>query len=296
MSITKNAVFYSHELSNENYHKDPAIGSSGLKAFKECPAIYYDQYLSLDREPYADNKATRIGSNAHICLLEPDRFKAEFIVSEEFAIVNRGKKNERLEPMNKRCGDWTAFETEVEAQGKKAITFSEFKQAQAMADIIRSHPLASRMLVGGQAEMSFFAIDSETGLMTKAKPDYLVKLPDYGIVLVDYKTTGISMQTRKQSNNAFSLGRHIQAAHHKTVAELASGGEINHVVYITQMQERPHLIRFFRMAPHSIERGLGERRQYLDNMADCYAKSEWPGYPEEIEDYVEPGYLDYEFN
>lgn len=296
MTIQENSIFYSHELSNEDYHADPAIGSSGIKSFKECPAIYYDNYIAPDREAYMGNKATRTGSHAHICLLEPDRFKDEFRVSDEFALVNKGKKNERQEPMNRRCGDWTTFEAQTEAQGKKAITFNEFKQASAMAEVIRRHPLASRMLIGGQSEMSFFARDTETGLILKARPDYLVKLDDFGIVLVDYKTTGISMATRKQSNNAFSLGRHIQASHHKTVAEMATGGEINHVVYITQMQERPYLIRFFRMPPHSIERGLGERRMYLNEMAECYGKNEWPGYPPEIEDYVEPGYLDYEFN
>jgi len=294
MPINENGIFYSNELSNEDYHKDPSIGSSGLKAFKESAAIYYDSYLSPDKEPCEESKAMRIGDCAHIRLLEPDRFKAEFSVSPEFSVVNKGKKNEALKPMNRNHGDWGEFENECIINNKKPILYSEYNQLESMANAIKEHPLASRMLLNGKEEMSFFAKDKETGLMMKSRPDYLVNLSDYGVILIDYKTTGISMKAQKQSKHAFGLDRHIQAAHHKTVAEIATNGEIDHVIYITQMTKRPYLIRIFRMPIHSIQRGMDERRRYLDGIADCYAKNQWPGYPAEIEDYVEPTYLDYE--
>ena len=217
-SITENKIFHSHELTNEEYHSDEAIGSSGLKSFKECPAIYYDSYLSNNRESCDESRAMRIGSFAHIKLLEPDRFKKEYAISPEFAIVNKGKKNEALKPMNGNHGDWTTFKDECTQTGKSPILFSDYAQISAMAEVIRKDPLASRMLMNGVEEMSFFAKDPETGLMMKSRPDYLVKLPDYGVCLIDYKTTAISMTTSKQSNHAFGLGRQIQAAHHKTVA------------------------------------------------------------------------------
>lgn len=294
--INENKVFYSHELTNEDYHANPAIGSSGLKSFKECPAIYYDKYLAPDREPTEESKAMRLGSFAHIKLLEPERFKKEYWISPEFAVVNKGKKNEALKPMNRAHGDWGVFEEECAALGKKPILHSEYDEITAMALAISKHPLASRMLMNGQEEMSFFTQDPESGLMMKSRPDYLVKLPDYGVCLIDYKTTAISMTTTKQSNHAYGLGRHIQAAHHKTVAELATGGQIDNVVYITQMVKRPYLLRFFRMPTHSLQRGMDERRTYLDGIAECIQKNHWPEYSSEIEDYVEPGYLDYEFN
>lgn len=294
--IQENRIFYSKELSNDDYHADPAIGSSGLKSFKECPAIYYDKYIAPDKEPTEESKAMRVGSFAHIRLLEPDLFKKEYAVSPEFALVNKGKKNETLKTMNRNHGDWGAFEDECTAIGKKPILYSEYAEITAMANVIRKHPLASRMLMNGQEEMSFFTKDDETGLMIKSRPDYLVKLLDYGVCLIDYKTTSISMSTTKQSNHSFGLGRHIQAAHHKTVAELATGGQIDNVVYITQMVKRPYLLRFFRMPVHSLQRGMDERRIYLNGIAECISNNEWPEYSSEIEDYIEPGYLDHEFN
>lgn len=290
--ITENKIFYSHELSNEDYHLDPAISSSGIKSFKECAAIYYDKFLSPDKEPFDETKFTRMGSFAHIKLLEPHKFYNEYAVSPEFAVTNRGKKNEALKPMNRNHSDYGAFEDTCITMEKKPILHSEFNNIQAMSQAVKNHPLASRMLMNGQEEMSFFAHDEETGLMLRARPDYLVESPSHGICLIDYKTTSISMRIRKQSNHAFGLDRHIQAAHHKRVAELATGGRIDHVIYITQMVERPHLIKFFRMPPASIERGINERRFYLDNMSECLATGIWPGYSDEIEDYIEPGYLD----
>lgn len=296
MPITENSVFYSHELSNEEYHADPAIGSSGIKAFKECPFIYYDNYLSPNKPAFDESKTTRIGSFAHIRLLEPEKFKREFIVSPEFSIVNKGKINEKKTPMNGNHTDWKEFNANALAQGKKAILFSDFYNIENMARMIMKSKLASSMLMNGQEEMSFFAKDTETGLMLKARPDYLVKLPNEGVVIVDYKTTTISMKPRKQSNHAYGLGRHIQAAHHKKVTEMATGGQVSRVVYVTQMQERPWLIRYFNMPLHSIERGNNEIHNYLSLMADCVAQNEWPSYPEEIEDYVEPPYLDHEID
>lgn len=296
MLITENTFFYSTQLTNEAYHADPAIGSSGLKKFSECPAIYQDAYIAEDRAPFKETGALRIGSFAHVRLLEPDRFLNEYAIAPEMAVVNKGKKNEETKPMTRVHGDWKAFEEKALNEGRSALLFSEFRQAEAMALKIANDPLASRMLVGGHEEMSFFAKDPETGLMLKARPDYLVKLNDFGTVLVDYKTTGVSLGNKKQSDLAFNLGRHIQASHHKRVTELATNSTINEVVYITQMQERPYLVRVFRMLPEGIAIGDDMCREYLRGIADCQATDNWPGYPAEIEDYTLPRWMEYEYN
>ena len=283
-------------LTNEAYHADLAIGSSGLKAFGECPAIYWHQYLNLDTTSKDQSKYTAIGSHAHVALLEPDLFAENYIVAPEFAIVNKGKSNEEKKPMNKVHGDWKSFEAEAIKSNKEPLLHTEYLQACAMAATIKNHALANAMLTGGKAEVSFFAKDESTGLMMKSRPDYLVKVQGIGIVLVDYKTTAISLGTTKQSSHAFNLGRHIQAAHHKAVTELATGGQIDEVCYITQMQEAPHLVRIFRMPAEAIQIGNELRRQYLDGIAECHAKGIWPDYPHEIEDLIMPKWMDYDFN
>lgn len=283
-------------LSADSYHADSAVGSSGLKAFSECPALYEYEYLNPDRAKERASKYLSIGSHAHIALLEPHIFKEDYAIAPEMAITNRGKKNEDKKPMNKTHGDWTAFESGALLAGKKAILYSEHQQAIVMSEVIKRHDLANAMLTGGKAEMSFFAKDEETGEMVKARPDYLVNIPNIGVVLVDYKTSSVNMKTSKQSVQAFGLGRHIQAAHHKTVTEAATGGKINEVVYITQSQEAPHLIRIFRMPEEGLRLGAEQCRVQLRGIAECRARGMWPDYPHIIEDYIVPHWLQNDYN
>lgn len=284
------------KLSAEQYHADTAIGSSGLKSFKECPAIYWHDYLNPDRVTKDESKYSSIGSHAHVALLEPEIFARDYVVAPADATINRGKKNEIVKAMNKAHGEWKEFEAEAIANNKKPLLMTEYLQANAMAEAIKNHSLANKMLTGGKAEVSFLAKDETTDLMMKARPDYLVKVQGIGVVLVDYKTTSLPLGVSKQSNHAFSLGRHLQAAHHKAVTELATGGVINEVCYITQMQSAPHLIRIFRMSEDAIIIGKNERRQYLDSIAECHTKNIWPDYPHEIEDLILPKWMDYDFN
>lgn len=286
---------YEH-LDNDEYHSDPAIGSSGLKAFAECPAIYWHGYVNPDRENVNGNKYVSIGSHAHIALLEPHIFDKDYSVSPEFSVVNKGKKNEKKVRMTKAHGDWDVFVESAIEEGKKPLLYSEYKQAIAMAAAIRHHEVADAMLTGGKAEVSFFAKDPDTGLMMKSRPDYLIKIPKTGVVLVDYKTTAISLGNTVQSNHAFNLKRQIQAAHHKTVTELATEGEISEVCYVTQSQEFPHLVRVFRMPLEAIKMGMEERRIYLDGIAECKARGVYPDYPQVIEDMIIPRWLDSQFN
>lgn len=144
--------------------------------------------------------------------------------------------------------------------------------------------------------MSFFAEDDATGLMMKARPDYLVNIKGIGNVLVDYKTTGLPLGVSKQSNHAFGLSREIQAFHHKYVTELATGGKIAEVVYITQMQDAPHLVRVFRMPEEGLRIGEDKCRLLLDQMMQCHETGMWNGYTETIEDYIVPRWVDNEFN
>lgn len=283
-------------LSNADYHADSAIGSSGLIEFAECPALYWNKYLNPEAQRTHDDKY-RLGSYAHIALLEPHIFEREYLVSPEFAVVNKGKKNEAYKTMNKTHADWNVFEEHANSVSKKAILHSEYIQALAMADAIKEHELANAMMSGtGKNEMSFFALDECTGLRIKARPDRLVNVKGIGIVLVDYKTTALSLSTSKQSHHAFGLSRHIQAAHHKEVVELVTGGKIAQVCYITQMQEAPYLVRVFRMPEEALAAGSNQIRSYLGQIADCHARNQWSGYPSEIEDFILPNWINHQFN
>lgn len=288
----KAGIYTNNQLSNEDYHSSDAIGSSGIKEFLECPALYHAKYISKTAESKYSN-ATSIGTHAHLTLLEPEKFEDEYLIAPKTYISNKGKKNEQEKPLDKKTvTGWKEFCTEASEMRKTPLLHKEFEQITAMAAAVKAHNLANVMLTKGRAEMSFFAKDPETGLMLKSRPDYLVKMDGIGNVLVDYKTTGLDLSESAQSRNAFSLGRQIQAAHHKRVTELATGGEIAEVLYVTQMQSAPYLVRVFRMPHDALQVGQDQVSQALIGLAHCQEDGIYPDYPHEIEDLVMPRWMD----
>lgn len=63
-------------LPNDVYHALPALSSSGLKKFSDCPAKYYREYLSgvNRRKTNATNKSLETGSVIHELILETSEF------------------------------------------------------------------------------------------------------------------------------------------------------------------------------------------------------------------------------
>ena len=300
MSAIQPGIYSPDQLSNEEYHADPAIGSSGLKEFMKIPAKYHYRYLDpVGREENKEkqSKALTLGSYAHVSLLEPEKFEAEYKVSPETAVVYRDKKNEKEVPMNKKHGDWIKFEKEVEAKGKTPLLWSEFEKCVRMTAMIKRNELANAAFSNGKAEYSFFAKCPTTGVMLKARPDYLSKLSNYGTVLIDYKTTGISLDSHKQNNNAFELDRDLQGAFHKYVTGLATNGsKIEGVIYVTQEQDPPFLIRNFRMSEEDLKDAHDRMIVKLQEVAECQKSGIWPDYEQIIEDYTKPNWVNYRDN
>ena len=288
--MIKEGIYTPEQLSNEDYHADSAIGSSGLIKFSECPALYYAEYLDQNRPARPSSQVLRFGSAAHVTLLEPDKFDSMY------AIADPSIDKKTTKP-------WKDFKVEAEANNKEPLLYKEYESLCQMAAMIKRNELANSMLTGGKAEMSFFAKDSDTGLMLKARPDYLVRIPEIGDVIVDYKTTTISLNTQKQSNHAFGLHRYIQASHHKKVVELATGGNIAYVCYVVQMQNYPYLVRVFAMGENEIQIGNDECQVLLEKIKTCQASGIWPDdwndaqeYTSSIITYEPPAWWNYKYN
>ncbi len=300
------------ELSNEDYHRDTAIGSSGLRIFKDNPALYYAAYVDprgINERKETANQA--LGSHAHVALLEPEKFENDYLVSPKEAIVNKGKKNEDIKPMNKAHGDWDVFVEECKEKGKKPILWKDYEDAFFMTAQIMNDPLAKACLSGkGKNECSFFVKDKNTGLMRKSRPDRIVDLQGLGgyrYVIVDYKTTGLSIDLDTQSRYAYGDSeRFIQAGCHSSVVEELLDIKIDAVVYITQMQKWPHLVQCFVMPNEDIELGKAimnetftgytdENGVYKKGLKECMHDNIWPSYTGGIKEYVRPSWFMYKY-
>lgn len=273
-------------LSNEDYHADPAISSSGMKLFCEIPDLYYRTYLADNRLERDTTSGMRDGSSAHVFLLEPDKFDQYFEVAPEKFINETSGKECTLTRSHKK--KWGELNEKAVAEGKTLLLKKEYDTLPDKTHTLMEDEFVySVFSTPGYIEASFFANDPETGLPLRAKPDKLVEIPDKGIFIIDYKTTGAALDDDKQDRQAQDQMRQLQGTLHKQVVELVLGQEINGVIYITQHTKPPYYVRTFQLPEDWIEDGSRLIEIALMRMAECFEKGHFPGYPKGIQYYGE---------
>src|SRR5690349_7675909 len=71
-------------LGDDAYHDHPAVGSSHLKSIARSPAHYWSEWLDPSRPPRTDTPAKWLGKAVHAAILEPERFKSDYVVGPRF--------------------------------------------------------------------------------------------------------------------------------------------------------------------------------------------------------------------
>lgn len=248
------------DLSNDDYHKDKAIGSSGLKTFKEAPHLYEYEYLLGNKTKPTDE--AELGIAMHSFLLEPGLFYKDYQVS----IL-----------LNRRGNAWKDFVAECELNNKKPMLPKTFEILQEMRGSLYKNPLCKKVLESsGEYECSFFHKDEATGLMTKSRPDKLSNN-----IMIDLKTTGLSLGVTSYSKAAYGLDRQIQAFHHKNVVEQVTGESIDAVWHVVVSTKAPYLTRIFNIPMEWLELGRDQVDMLLNRIAECKEKGHYPGYEED---------------
>jgi hypothetical protein len=177
--------------TNADYHADPAISASHLKAVMQSPYHYWSRFLDPQRPTVEPTSAMRLGSLAHCAVLEPDELSKRYAIAPD-----------------RRSNAGKAAAAEMSANGIEAVSEPEMALALSMADAVRQHPYAAALLADGKAEQSFWWDDKATGQRCKCRPDWY-----QGTTIVDLKTC------QDASPNAFAracatFAYHTQAAHY----------------------------------------------------------------------------------
>ena len=235
--------------TNEQYHADPAISASHLKAVMQSPYHYWSRFLDPKRPTVEPTSAMRLGSLAHCAVLEPDELR---------------KRYSTCLPRNTKAGKEQA--AELAAAGIEAVTESDMALALSMSDAVRQHPYAAALLADGKAEQSFWADDTATGQRCKCRPDWY-----QGTTIVDLKTcTDASPSGFARACAAFSY--HVQAAHYLNVTFA------ERFVFIAVEKTYPYAIGVYELDAAAMAAGAEQCRIGLQTISNCRAINEWPGY------------------
>jgi len=265
-----------YDLSAEQYHADPVPGgslsSSGARKILQSPARF--RWEQDHRR--APKKAWDIGHAAHKVVLG---------AGPELVLFPGTGKN----PGAWQKDDDIAAVAAMRADGKVPLKPSDWTTVHEMAEAIRRHPLASRLLNpdGGVAEQVLVWVDQDTGVTRRAMLDWR-----RGRVIVDYKTAD-SASKPAFSRAVASYGYHQQDPYYRDgVAALGLAADPV-FLFIVQEKTPPYLVAVYDLDDVAIQIGHERNRRALEIYRDCTETGLWPGYPSEVKTVALPRYAEY---
>lgn len=161
----------------------------------------------------------------------------------------------------------------LRAEGKVPLRPSDFKAAHAMAKAVREHPIARLLLLAGQPEKTLIWRDPATGVMCRAKADWL---RSDGIV--DLKSAE-SAAEEALSKAAHNHGYAVQAPFYLRGFRERFPGITPYFTFITVEKEPPYLVHVNQLTERAMAHGDRQVSQALEIYRDCTASGRWPGYP-----------------
>lgn len=236
-------------VSNADYHRDEALGSTSLKTLAtKTPANYQH-----DKAHPKFSDAFTLGTAAHSLILEGDT--SGIVV---------------VEADNWLTKDAKAAKAAALAEGKQPLLTKEIEQVLAMTHAVMAHPEAWKLFKDHKAEQSVFW--EEDGLALKCRPD--AWKPG---LLIDLKTT-VNADPNEFGKVAHSFGYHQSAAHYIDGVKAATGEELPFKFVLVE-KTAPYLVSVVELDWEAIDigRGLNDRAKRI--YAECVESGTWPGYP-----------------
>lgn len=237
------------------YRAHNALGSTDLKNILRSPAHF--RHARLNQKT---TKALDFGRAVHSYLLERDTFFSVFAVEPE-GLLNKAK--------NPWKQDWDKFKKMCVDEGKQPITQDDWQGIKGIAQWIKTHKWASKIMSLSRYEVSAF--DGKL----KARADILADT-----FIADVKTC---QDVRMFERDVRKYHYDLQAAQYLDVCQ-AADGRYRKFVWIACESEAPYCIKLFEAKEGCLEKGKRKYQAALEIYERCVADNVWPGYDEDIED------------
>lgn len=254
-----------HEMTNEEYHSHRyALSSSGARMLlpPSCPALFRHAQAT----PPEPKKTFELGSAAHKLVLGegPNLVKVD-------------------------AEKWTTNAVKAEVAtirkaGAIPLKPAEYQQVHDMADALRRHPVASMLFdpARGKPEQSLFWRDRPTGVMRRARFDWLPDARSGRLIIPDYKTCR-SADPGALARAVEEFGYHQQDDWYRAAARaLDLADDTAAFVFVCQEKTPPYVVTVVEMDAEARRIGAARNRRALETFAECTATGRWPGYSDEI--------------
>lgn len=248
----------------DDYHAAEGISNSGISLILEAPKKYWHEYLNKENlsAKEEESKALSLGSAVHTLALEPLLFPKLFHV---YPKLNRTTKD----------GKRSYIDHLQLAEGRRLITESEYVDAKAMADAIRSNPAFMRVVGEGHIEDSLFW--ESNGVTLRSRPDFY-----NDFIIVDIKTTQCAKPEVFQKSIA-QYGYHRQGAMQIDALNALTANKYQYFAILAVEKSPPYLNAMYLLDIEAIERGREEYLHGVDIYKHCLTNNTWPGYSTKLE-------------
>lgn len=313
------------DISNADYHSDKEIQSkSSLDGIHKSAQFYkHRKETEFKRTP-----AMKIGTMAHLLVLDPDEFWNEytrpFVSSDDMIRTiddmknalkdlgekTTGKRPDLIDRLKANNADVVIYDDakaqhEAECEGKEIITEEEYEKVCAIRDAVMSDPVAGKLFApsSGVPELSCYWTDPDTGVDCRCRPDWWRR----DGVIVDLKTA------RDADEDGFSKSihdyrYHVQAAFYiDGINEALKNNTQNIImpepkvfVFVAVESTAPyHVSVYTLMTEHDKKNEWGVdvtevgREEYKEDLAkyvDCKKKDKWGGYSDKVRSIALPAY------
>lgn len=274
------------EMTNEQYHAHPSIGSTTLRDFRTArnPREFRWAQQQPRPLPYDEPEGYRHGNAVHWKYLEPEKYSAEVVEDMANKIRGEGIKKEVAR-----------FKDEINSKGLTVVDCGFLAKLDAIDALLRdgAHETARGILedTDSYTEQSYFWTDTETGLDLKCRPDKQTFSDPWNGWAWDLKYC--SNTGKPWPAIVLDHGYHIQAVHYLAGLEAITGEHhqyFGNIVFFVP-PKGPVDIAVYEYPPEWLELGWMEWRTAATAYAECYHSNLWPGEPDEVQTINMPGWV-----
>ncbi len=269
--------YFEENVPSDVYHASKKfISSTAIRHFLRSPAHFYTHFvLGVQEEP---TEAMEFGVLAHLCVLEPAKFKEKYIIEPEFwGYTKDGKRTNSANStdVKQQREAWYLDQ----APGAVIVTQEELEKLEGMLKSILAHPAASAVLSDGMAEVSGYARDPETGLGVRIRPDFIKN----GLMaLPDLKTTKDASR-KAFSKEIWNRRYDVQIAMYAEVTGIILGKPVEFPSFIPIEKIPPYATACYAADPALMEKGSNSYHRALRGIKACIEANHWPAYADEVE-------------
>lgn len=257
-------------MNDKEYHEHPALNISRLALMADSPRHYY---LNIQKE----SEAMNFGTICHMAILEPQKFKQLYVVEPD--TINGEPRNNRLKAHREYIEQWRASQ----AEGAIILRPEDMDNLAGMILSLSEEIKANRgsltlSEIFSRGEFEVPLIKEFHGRECKGRADIIVNSKNMGKVVVDLKKVG-----RPRGASPDEFRRIVSNLHYDArMAWYKDLFDADNCIWIAIEEKPPHAIGIYDASPF-YEIGKAKYMGWLERLAECESKNDWPFYTQGVE-------------